>query len=168
MENTVKKTANEAVKSEVVKQPQIYVKVSEMTGNEINALPRANATLNKTKSKRGNVFYQLVVQLNPLLKITRTITENEFNLIVLERKLSMEQPTQHLIIPFRLLKGQTITDREWYRYEFFVSKNHRINDFFNQTETAIIKVGDLKLNFINSDEKYQDELVLNYNEEDFM
>ena len=144
-----------------------YVKLSEMTASDKLALPRFKAEVIKRKSKRGQIQYKLIVELHPLLKIERILLEKHFNLIVLERKLNFHLPIQSLIIPVRLIKGKSNTDRDWYRYEFFVSKSFTLNAFFDEADIALIRAGDIKLDFILSDEKYSDDVVNAFNDEDF-
>lgn len=167
MEKSVEKQTS---KKEVVaeKSEKSYVKRSEMTGEDILKLPKFNANLVKQKSRRGQVQFKLVVQLDELLKKEVYLNEVQFNLIVLERKLNANLPIQHLIVPVRLVKGVSVNGLEWKRYEFFVTKNVVLTGFFTNYEVALIDVAKLNLDFIVSDEKIEDELINVFNEEDFM
>lgn len=165
MEKAIEK---QAVKKEAVVAEQSYVKKSEMTGEDILKLPKFNANLIKQKTRRGQVQFKIVVQLDELLKKEVYLNEVQFNLIVLERKLNANLPIQHLIVPVRLIKGVSTNNREWKRYEFFVTKNVILSGFFDQYEVALIDVGKLNLDFIISDEKIEDELINVFNEEDFI
>lgn len=149
-------------------ESNVYVKLSDMEAKDILALPRYNGNLVKTKTRRGQIQYKIIIQLDPLLKIERYISETEFNLVVLERNLRFELPIQHLIIPGRLIAGTSVNNRDWKRYEFFVSKNLVLTNFFAQHEVALIYAAKLQLEFIKSDEKYDDELITVFNEEDFI
>jgi len=165
MEKVIEK--KEASKTNDVKVNAEYVKLADMVGKDILALPRFNGNLVKEKSKRGKLYYKLVVEIDPLLKIERTLLEKEFNLIVLERKLRNDLPIQGFVVPVRLLSGKSDKDREWFRYEFFVSKNFTINEFFDSTDVALIHAANLKLDFIKSNEKFSDDLITMFNDEDF-
>lgn len=136
-----------------------YVKLSEMSKEDILSLPVYSANLVKQKSRRGQVYYRLVIQLHPLLKIEKRggLTETEFNLIVLERKLSFDVPIQGISVPGRLIKGMSESGREWFRFELFISKSYRYCDFLSNAEMALIKAGNLDLPFIDSPEKIDDE-----------
>lgn len=136
-----------------------YVKLSEMSKEDILALPVYRANLIKQKSRRGQVYYRLVIELHPLLKIEKRggLSETEFNLICLERKLSFDLPIQGISVPVRLVRGKSESGKEWARFECFVSKSYVFKDFISQTELALIKAGDLDLPFIDSPEKIDDE-----------
>lgn len=161
MENTVKKTEKEK------KVESVYVKLAEMQAEDILALPKFRANLIKQRSKRKQVYYRLSVEFHSLLKVDKTLQEKEFNLIVLERKMGMDKPIQGLLVPVRLIKGKTDTDREWYRYEMFVSKNFVMTGFFDQTDIALMKAGNIEFEWIESEERYDDELVNSFTIEDF-
>lgn len=157
METTLKQDVKKVEKKSVAE----YVKLSEMSKEDILALPVYPGNLIKQKSRRGQVYYRLVIQLHPLLKVEKRggLSETEFNLIVLERKLSFDYPIQNISVPGRLIRGVSETGREWFRYEFFVSKNYVFKDFFNGAEMALIKVGNLDLPFIDSPEKISEEEI---------
>ena len=156
-----------AVKKQTVKVEKAYVKLSDMQAKNILALPSYRANLIKQRSKRRQVYYRLSVELHHLLKIERTLQEKEFNLIVLERKMLMDKPIQGLLIPVRLVKGKTSTDREWYRYEMFVSKNFVLTGFLDDTDVALMKAGSIDFNWIESEERFEDELVNTFSKEDY-
>lgn len=165
MEKAIEK---QIVKKEVVVAEGSYVKKSEMTGEDILKLPKFNANLIKQKTRRGQVQFKIVVQLDELLRKEVYLNEVQFNLIVLERKLNSNVPIQHLIVPVRLVQGVSVNGRNWKRYEFFVTKNVVLSGFFNHHEVALIDVAKLNLDFITSDEKIEDELINVFNEEDFI
>lgn len=156
-----------AVKKQTVKVEKAYVKLSDMQANDILVLPRFRANLIKQKSKRRQVYYRLSVELHHLLKIERTLQEKEFNLIVIERKMLMDKPIQGLLIPVRLIKGKSTTDREWYRYEMFVSKNFVLTGFLDDTDIALMKAGGLKFHWVESDERFEDDLINTFSREDY-
>lgn len=163
MEKVIEK--KETSKKEDVKVDAKYVKASEMTKEDIDKLPRFIGSLVKTKSKRGQIYYSLVVQLDPLLSITKRIDTTPYNLIVTKRELSFDKPIQYLEIPVRLIKGISDTGKQWYRYEFYICGNVRFSDFFNDMEIALIEAAKIQLKFIESPDKFDDELINAFNEE---
>lgn len=155
---TQKQDAKKEIKKEGVAE---YVKLSEMSKEDILALPVYRANLIKQKSRRGQVYYRLVIELHPLLKIEKRggLSETEFNLICLERKLSFDLPIQGISVPVRLVRGKSESGKEWARFECFVSRNFVFKDFLDQTELALIKAGNFDLPFIDSPEKVTDEEI---------
>lgn len=154
-------------KTDKEKVEKVFVKLSEMQADDKNALPKFRANLLKTKSKRGQVYYRLSIELHELLKIDKTLQEKEFTLIVLERKLRMDLGIQGLAVAIRLIKGKTNTGRDWYRYEVFVSKSFTLTGFLDDTDIALMQAGNIKLSWVDSPEKIDDDMINVFSKEDF-
>lgn len=148
---TVKKDVEVVESKKVGKSTQVeYVKMSDMSQDDIFKLPKFQANVIKNKSKRGNIFYELHIRLDRVLTITKRLTETDYYLIVGYRGISEEKPIQTIDVWCRFVEGENESTGTWKRYEIYVCKALTISDWFNDKEIALMDVAKINLPFIKS------------------
>lgn len=148
---TVKKNVEVVESKKVGKSTQIeYVKMSEMTQEDILKLPRFSANVIKRKSKSGNLIYEINIKLHRTLSITKFLTETDFYLLVGYRGINEDKPIQTIDVWARFVEGQNENTGTWKRYEVYVCKALTLQGWFDEKEIALMEVMNINLPFIQS------------------
>jgi hypothetical protein len=127
------------------------VHFKDMTPEQLKQLPHLFAMVSKRTSKRTRQdYFQIIFKINDKLKITRSLDENEYNVICLDFPKENKQQGDEFVIKVPVLpsQGKTTEEENYYRLQLGVGKTIYHNIFLNDTEKRLLEEYDHGLDFV--------------------
>lgn len=135
-----------------------FKKRSELSFDDLKLMDNARCSLKVNYNKKTqNTRYILTATLKNGMQLSKDLTNNQYILICLKRKLDNKLLQHDFVCPIRFVLGThtDVTQGNWIRYEIFVCSDVVVDDFFNRYDFALYE--HLRENFgykvIKSDEK---------------
>lgn len=118
-----------------------FVLISDMTMEEILALPRASVTFNKIETKTGVVFYEAKIAFNESLTSRLQLEANDLNVVKL--KFKIKEDSFKVNLPVRVYKRFDADGQVYYTYQIVLAANenhrHYKKGVFKNAEAIIVE-----------------------------
>lgn len=126
------------------------IKFSDMTKKDLAVLPKMLTLIYKRKSKSsGRMYYGFIIKFHDKLKITKTLEENEYNVICLDFPEESEQGDEFVItIPYIPTTGKYTDEESYHMVQLGIGKTLYKQFFLTPIENRLLIDFKANKNFI--------------------
>lgn len=132
------------------------IKFKDLKPEELKALPTIKALVSAKESRRsGSTYFQITYKIHDKLKITKQLTESEYNVICLDFPKEHQMGGKEFIVnvPVIPTEGKYTDDQNYYRLQIGLGKTVYQNFFLDDTDIRLLNEFPHNLQFVYREKK---------------